>query len=276
MNAAYQDLRLLLHYLWIFISLGFTSVIYTLIFFHIRKVARESPEKLALASHPHIKQDFSSAVNKHRKGGLASSLSYAKQHTFLLYPFIYVVCTTPLAAGRVAAMTGASPSLAYFCLSGAMIACNGWLDVLLYASTRRSILFSDAPPSQDTGIETFAFMRTEARRFGNVVFVSGGANTGRPSEELNDANHLRGKKKLGSLGKLTRLRSEGGQSQVSLRGVDQSANGSVNSGAAGNGMAIQMETVTSVVVEVENGGSRSGSGRKGSLASDEVSFSSRV
>ena len=97
--------------------------------------------------------------------------------TFLLYPIIYILCTAPLAAGRIASMAGNAVPLSFFCFAGSMIASAGWLDVALYASTRRSIVFSgENPPSQDTGIDTFAFMtlRTPERVFGNAVFVEGG------------------------------------------------------------------------------------------------------
>jgi hypothetical protein len=76
----------------------------------------------------------------------------------ILYPLIYTVCTAPLAAGRIYALAGHDVSLGYFCAAGTMIACNGWLDVLLYASTRADIVFSEFPPGQETGLETFAFM----------------------------------------------------------------------------------------------------------------------
>jgi len=53
-----------------------------------------------------------------------------------------------------------------------MIACNGWLDVLLYASTRADIVFSEFPPGQETGLETFAFMgKGHSSRFGTVTTV---------------------------------------------------------------------------------------------------------
>jgi hypothetical protein len=76
----------------------------------------------------------------------------------VLYPLIYTICTAPLAAGRIYALAGHEVSLGYFCAAGTMIACNGWLDVILYASTRADIVFSEYPPGEDTGLETFAFM----------------------------------------------------------------------------------------------------------------------
>lgn len=199
-NSAYQDLRLYLHYLWIFLALALTSVIYLVIFFHLHRHrthaatcclaqsshgahypnpdpnARLAVRPPASASAPSSPRSTATDMSAKRLPPIPSS---ARHPTFLLYPLIYVLCTAPLAAGRIASMAGHNVSLAYFCFAGAMIASAGWLDVALYSSTRRSIVFSgEAPPGQDTGLETFAFMRTPVgRQFGNVVFVSGGDGT---------------------------------------------------------------------------------------------------
>jgi hypothetical protein len=91
----------------------------------------------------------------------------------VVYPLVYVVCTIPLASARMAAMSGSPPSLARLCLSGAMITSNGWLDVLLYTLTRRIMIFSDEPPSDDNGFDTFStFWTTQPRRFGGECTVS--------------------------------------------------------------------------------------------------------
>jgi hypothetical protein len=88
------------------------------------------------------------------------------------YPIVYVICTLPLASARMAAMGGHSPSLARLCLAGAMITSNGWLDVLLYTLTRRIMVFSDEPPPDDNGIDTFAAFWTEKeRRFGGACTI---------------------------------------------------------------------------------------------------------
>lgn len=88
------------------------------------------------------------------------------------YPFVYVLCTIPLASARMASMSGHPPSLARLCLSGAMITSNGWLDVLLYTCTRRIMIFSDEPPSEEMGLDTFATFWTEKRkRFGGECTI---------------------------------------------------------------------------------------------------------
>lgn len=58
-------------------------------------------------------------------------------------------------------------------MAGTMIACNGWLDVLLYASTRADIVFSEFPPGEETGLDTFAFMG-KGHRFGNTTVIEAG------------------------------------------------------------------------------------------------------
>jgi hypothetical protein len=162
-------------------------------------------------------------------------------------------------------MAGNKVPLSYFCFAGVMIASAGWLDVVLYSSTRRAIVFSgEAPPSQDTGIGTFAFMRPPVElKLGNIVSVSAGNSQGlrnrwdkwRPSKPTAGA----------------RLRN--------LGSGNNSRNGSKETIGSGfgmglgevMGMAIQCETTTTVTVE--EAPDLGGLSRKGSSAS---SMSSRL
>jgi hypothetical protein len=91
----------------------------------------------------------------------------------VVYPLVYVICTIPLASSRMSAMSGNPPSLVRLCLSGAIITSNGWLDVLLYAYTRRILIFNDEPPSDDdNGVDTFAvFWVEKTTRFGGECTV---------------------------------------------------------------------------------------------------------
>lgn len=96
----------------------------------------------------------------------------------VVYPLVYVICTIPLASARMATMSGHPPSLARLCLSGAMITSNGWLDVLLYTVTRRIMIFSDEPPINDNGFDTFTTFWSEGpRRFGGECTVEAGAKS---------------------------------------------------------------------------------------------------
>ncbi|CAK7225178.1 hypothetical protein SCUCBS95973_005773 [Sporothrix curviconia] len=302
-NSAFQDLRLYLHYLWIFLALAITSIVYIVIFSHLHRHRKHAATCcLAQSSHgehypnPDPNGSISSgpdaATNKTASAEPSSPRSTmtdmsakrlppipssARHPTFLLYPLIYVLCTAPLAAGRIASMAGNDVSLAYFCFAGAMIASAGWLDVALYSSTRRSIVFSgEAPPSQDTGLETFAFMRTPAgRKFGNVVFVSGGDGSDNKCHEGKRWRRWNDKvvagARLWSLGSLRGgigmgMGIGGGKknaSQPSLKGFGSGA-GEIM------GMAIQCDTVTSVTVEVEDRASDTAglNSRKGSIISN--------
>jgi hypothetical protein len=129
----------------------------------------------------------------------STSKSHGASPLMILYPFIYVVCTAPLAAGRISALAGNTVSLGYFCAAGTMIACNGWLDVLIYASTRADIVFAEYPPGEEVGLDTFAFMG-KGHRFGTVTTVEAGERGG---------------------SRLAGRRSHGGDSVENLYGLDQ-------------------------------------------------------
>jgi hypothetical protein len=149
----------------------------------------------------------------------------------ILYPLIYVICTSPLAVGRIAALSGNHVSLGYFCAAGTMIACNGWLDVLLYASTRADIVFSEFAPGEETGLETFAFMG-KGHKLGTVTTIEANAHAhdktsrlgvgGRAGESV---EHLYGLDQIGIKGEVT-ISSEvvkprvGGASASSKEHVD--------------------------------------------------------
>ncbi|KAK3936620.1 G protein-coupled glucose receptor regulating Gpa2-domain-containing protein [Diplogelasinospora grovesii] len=294
-NSAFQDLRLYLHYLWIFLSLALTTIVYLVIYFHLQIHSKHS-SSCCLASgsgsrslpgehYPNLDPNSPSFTAPSSPRSTITDMSIkrlqpiptsARHPTFLLYPLIYVLCTAPLAAGRIASMAGNNVPLSYFCFAGAMIASAGWLDVALYSSTRRSIVFSgDAPPSQDTGLETFAFMRTPAgRNFGNVVYVSGGV----PEEKRRRWNSSKTWVKTSAGARLRTALAGATGSGNSSRNGSKVTLGSMQSLGMGNGevwgTAIQCETTTSVVVEIApvaatdgDSSSSSSSSRKGSVTS---------
>jgi hypothetical protein len=175
----YEDERLWLHYFWIFIFMFSTVLIYAIIFTFLRH---------RLSSHQISSSD---------------STSHGATPLMILYPFIYVVCTAPLAAGRLAALAGNDVSLAYFCAAGTMIACNGWLDVLLYASTRADIVFTEYPPGEDVGLDTFAFMG-KGHRFGTTTTVEAGSRKdSRRSHGGDSVEHLYGLNRINVKGEVT-------------------------------------------------------------------------
>ncbi|KXX83386.1 hypothetical protein MMYC01_200167 [Madurella mycetomatis] len=323
-NIRYESLRLHLHYIWIFITLVLTSILYTLIFISLRKNRhRHHPRHQDIHSQTNSSQvrlptatpndvyAYSTAnmkTNANPDGGILSSpdeahfvtanTNYNKPRShvqttnatnhplqtedannngiahsgghhkaFLLYPVIYVICTAPLALGRIATMAGVDVPISYFCTAGALITSNGWLDVLLWGVTRHSLLFSSDVGAEESGLDTFAFMRTPVgRRYGNLVWVEGGAGSGTGAGSGGDE----GRRRLG--GKSGLWRKLFGWAERRRRGMGMGwrvlgtgkgvVGGGGGSGAGGRqdkmgvalpvgeeGLAIQMDMVTTVVVE---------------------------
>ncbi|KAI4692083.1 uncharacterized protein J4E84_003051 [Alternaria hordeiaustralica] len=157
-----EDLRLWTHYIWIF-AFEFGNVLIYAIIYAMLSIR--------------IRSGYYTTEEAKRVRSIANLM--------VVYPLVYVVCTIPLASARMASMSGNPPSLARLCLSGAMITSNGWLDVLLYACTRRIMIFSDEPPSDDDVMDTFAaFWIEKPKRFGGECTI-----------EATNANTRRGRSK---------------------------------------------------------------------------------
>lgn len=226
-NSDYERLRLFTHYLWIFISLGVTSGLYIAIWVSLRQQARRRR-----AANPDGSAD----------------LGHQSEHNpaFLIYPVIYVMCTLPLATERVASMAGANIPLGYFCFAGALVSLNGFFDCILFGTTRHSIIFASKYDldSADTGVGTIAFLQTpKARRYGNMVWVQGGEGRRRRKMEPKATGGWWSWQRLAehssNIRRQEKRRIPRGSSQESLRGP-----------------GIQMDLVTTVVVEVEEGKER--------------------
>ncbi|KAK7515772.1 hypothetical protein IWZ03DRAFT_211387 [Phyllosticta citriasiana] len=137
-NAEYEGLRLYSHYLYIMLAEFGSVVLYATLF---------------VTLHYRIKRGHS----------LSHSARHLKRisHLMVIYPAVYVVCTLPLVYARVASFMGHPVGYTHFCLGGALITSNGWIDVLVYFLTRRVLLFGDAPEIRiqaqpaDQAIDTF-------------------------------------------------------------------------------------------------------------------------
>ncbi|KAJ0158719.1 hypothetical protein CTA2_11023 [Colletotrichum tanaceti] len=248
-----------------FMSFFITAAFYVLIFNHIRRTdpalqlpsssssnttsSASKSDRGRRMSHAHtLSQSGHPKSSNGEAAAAAANPSSAGHHpAFLIYPIIYILCTAPLALGRVITMAGKEVSLEYFCLAGAMIASNGWLDVLLFSTTRHVIIFNASPDYEETGLETFAFMRTPAnRRYGNMVWVQGAGSAPRnlTADEGTGgwlSKLFRGAGRRGADAKRDRHRS-GAHRSISQESLRR---------RGGNMEGIQMETVTTVVVEVD-------------------------
>lgn len=207
-NGKYGDIRLLTHYIFIFIGIVLSWTLYTAVYISLRR--------------------------QQKRGDLAGAKNSGYHPAFLVYPVIYIICILPLAVGRVVTMAGTEPPLGYFCFAGALTASNGWLDVLLFATTRRSIVFAhgDDLGKEDTGVDTFTFMHWTPNTFGNTVWVRGGRNEQSRKPPTGGWWRILGDPELRSQGD-SRLGKS--LSQTSLTPMERNA--------------IQMEVVTTIVVE---------------------------
>ncbi|KAK0745024.1 hypothetical protein B0T21DRAFT_430058 [Apiosordaria backusii] len=294
-NIHYETHRLLLHYLWIFISLALTTILYTSVFISLRKESRrsQSEERYTRRRRPILQPTPTQTVNTinaskplpalpttapvNIPSGANPNKNY-QQKAFLLYPLIYILCTLPLALGRIATMAGAHVPISYFCTAGALIASNGWLDVLLWGVTRHRLIFtSEGIDAEESGIETFSGfwgdgiggMKTPAgRRFGNMIWVQAGGcdqRQGGGGEGEKQWGMRRGNLGLGRVGsRKKRMRNKTASQETLTRmmgsgvgaddgiGLDRSQ----RAGKCGTVRGIQMDTVTSVtVVDVGEDGS---------------------
>lgn len=66
----------------------------------------------------------------------------------IVYPLAYLLLSLPLAAGRMMTAGGRTPSIPYMCVAGALITSSGFVNVLLYTTTRRAIVL-DTDRSND-------------------------------------------------------------------------------------------------------------------------------
>ncbi|KAL9082863.1 MAG: hypothetical protein Q9165_008748 [Trypethelium subeluteriae] len=137
-NEKYDNERLYLHYLWIFIAEFSVVIIYAAMFVLLHYRIRTHAIPTAESSHARRAAKY-----------------------MVIYPIVYVFCTLPLASMRMASMSHDPMTFTALTAAGAIITSNGWLDVLLYTLTRRVLLLSNADADsaldEKRGLDTFAF-----------------------------------------------------------------------------------------------------------------------
>ncbi|KAF8856585.1 hypothetical protein BDZ45DRAFT_552233, partial [Acephala macrosclerotiorum] len=118
-NGDYTTERVLLHYIWILTAQFGSVIIYTFIFFYLRR---------------RINQVQPSSQSP-------SSKKISRAARFLvLYPIAYVTLSLPLPAGRLALWSNDKVSLTYFCATATLMTSCGFVDTILYTLTRRVLV----------------------------------------------------------------------------------------------------------------------------------------
>lgn len=150
MTTQHPSLRLWTHYFWIFAAQFFNLVLYAIMFFQLRR--RMSQSKI-------LGQSYTESVRR-----LNRVVSY-----MVLYPIVYIVLTLPLSAGRMASVSGNSPSVAYFCVAGALMTLSGFCDTLQYTLTRKSIVLdSETRTKRDDGYYDLSKSGQKRTKQGNM------------------------------------------------------------------------------------------------------------
>ncbi|KAK8084734.1 G protein-coupled glucose receptor regulating Gpa2-domain-containing protein [Apiospora hydei] len=121
-KSNHEDLRLLLHYIWIFIIEFGSIAVYTVGFWFLYQAKKPG--------------------STFRSDASLESLNKASR-AMLAYAIAYTLLTLPLAAGRMASMSGRTLPDSYFFFAGSLFTSSGWVDSILYAFTRRSLLFQE-------------------------------------------------------------------------------------------------------------------------------------
>lgn len=245
-----QRIRLGTHYLFILLTLTFTTALYLTIFISLRRQQARA-----------------------RKSGLPSDALAPMDHNpaFLIYPIIYVACTLPLAIGRIVSMAGNEVSIEYYCFAGSMIAFNGSFDCLLFGTTRSIIIFGSTEEisTEETGLSTFTFLKTPNREFGNMVWIQGGSS--------DSARRVDVEKGGGGWWSWASFRGSRGGSGGSGGESRRRQLSSFSQESLGRSI-IQMDMVTSVVVETEGDkrGARYGDALRASNATTSAKNSERT
>ncbi|EPQ65674.1 Bgt-3780 [Blumeria graminis f. sp. tritici] len=165
-NSKHDAERIYLHYLWIFISQLGSVGLYTFIFFYLRlRINANSPIPRALPLHQSVLYGNTGILNEPAYANPTNQNyqmnpdprtsnclpnSFATSRTYILksashmvvYTLAYLVLTLPLAVGRAASMAGFNVPPEFFAAAGTLMACSGFVDVVLYVGTRRLLVMN--------------------------------------------------------------------------------------------------------------------------------------
>jgi hypothetical protein len=221
-SSEYQDERLWLHYLWIFIIEFGTIAIYGHVFVHLRGRIR-------------------GIINND-----TTKLTRATKF-MVMYPAVYVILTLPIAVGRMVAMTGTSMPDVFFVIAGSLLTSCGWIDALLYALTRRILVSNEnstGPSGQYNRTAITTVNTANATRPGDIEHY-GLMSMDKETGPARSVTIVGGSKRLSRI-----VDNRLGRSQTRTRQLDSlredSPTGSqdsiIKSSSLGDGIKVQVET----------------------------------
>lgn len=243
-----------------------TCSIYSLIFYRLYQEGRSSRYMPRRGSQSTVSSRGGIAVaamhtvdtntnNNNHAGQASTPLRPSGHHpAFLIYPCIYTITGTPLILGSLIPVL--ERNAIFMGTAGGLLASTGLLDAILWSSI---IVFSRREDIVNTGLDQFSFMRTpEGRTLGNIVFVQGGQAGGDGADgsgagaapPYNNSNNKdngdRNRRRQSWHSKKEKGWWRLGDRNSSQTNLTQERMPDVDGG-------IQMEVVTSVVVEGQDG-----------------------
>ncbi|THC92906.1 hypothetical protein EYZ11_007630 [Aspergillus tanneri] len=176
LDREHEAVRLWAHYIWIFLAEFGTVVLYSIMFFYLRR---------RMSQAAMLRQK-----NKENLKRLNRVVIY-----MVIYPLVYLILSLPLAAGRMSTARHVIPSREYFSVAGSLMALSGIVDVLVYTLTRRHLLLETELGSSDkiyayTSSNAYQTHITTARREGKKFRM--GSRIRRGLQSVNDTVDDRG------------------------------------------------------------------------------------
>lgn len=166
-SQEYADYRLWTHFSWVLAMMG---IIVLGLLGSAIKIRAPNPR-----THPTRRQPGLLRRLLQVRFQLRNPRKSGHHPAFLIYPLVYFVCCAPMAIGPMILASGVKVKQGYFLWAGAMIASNGWLDVVLWSCT---MIFLAPGDIKDAGLSGFAFLRTPSVEYGNMVWVEAGMGGG--------------------------------------------------------------------------------------------------
>lgn len=168
MNDEYSRLRFWMEYFWIFLSICLTTFLYTLVFISTYLRRRWAVDLCGSYSS----QRFSRGMRHQGGNRLAPPRPTGHHPAFLVYPFLYLICTVPIGTIRLLTDAGYEVGLVASIISGVMVTLHGALNVLLWTLT---LFYLPSEQLEEVGLSHF--MRTPSnRQYGNMVWIQGASD----------------------------------------------------------------------------------------------------
>ncbi|PSR76245.1 hypothetical protein BD289DRAFT_177401 [Coniella lustricola] len=242
-NATHRLWRLTV-YLWGFGTMSATYALYGYMFYKLKQQNRSSRlmpwNKDPLSRSDDDDKDFDEDDRS------STRLRPSGHHpAFLIYPCIYGITGTPLMLGSV--IPALENNVPFMGVCGALLGTTGLMDALLWSSI---LLFCKKECLAEIGLDKFAFMRTpEGRTLGNIVIVQGGSGAagGMDDDGAFSKGHAGNRN---TRGQSWHSKKDHGWWRLRDRnGSQRSFSTEQNPGQGESSGGIQMQIVTSVVVE---------------------------